>query len=307
MSKIKTLISLKKKNKDLIYPLGYNGFLNWMSDSMYLKLLFKSLMGYKLDLKNPVTFNEKLQWLKLHDRKNEYIGLVDKIEAKHIVGGIIGSDHIVPIIKIWKNAKQIDFDSLPNQFVLKCNHDQGSVIIVRNKEDIDKKKIVKFLTKCLKKNPYPGTREYPYKKIKPMVFAEKLLDANIVDYKFYCFHGEPLFLYCSKGLTEDHSLKIDFFDMEWNLMPFYRTDYNRLGKIPKPKKLGEMIKIAKELSKSIPFVRIDLFEVNDVVYFSEFTLYPASGFMPFVPNEYDKIIGDYLVLPMNKKEANKNG
>lgn len=305
MSKIKTFIGMLKTPGKMFFPLGCMGLLNWMPDSMYIKLLFRGEMGYKLNLKNPKSFNEKLQWLKIFDHKPEYRDWVDKITVKNIVQDKIGKEHVVPILGLWNNAANIPFDSLPDQFVLKCNHDQGSVIIVSNKNDINQQEIIHKLNKKLNRSIYNGTREYPYKLIKPMVFAEKYLGNSIIDYKFYCFNGEPRFLYCGQGLTTDHSLKIDFYDLDWKRMPFYRTDYHRLGDIPKPKHLDEMITIAKKLSKGIPFVRIDLFEINDVVYFSEFTLCPASGLMPFVPKEYDRIVGDWLDLPALRREETK--
>ena len=272
-----------------------------MPDSLFAKLSYRGIMGEKLNLHNPVTFNEKLQWLKVYDHRKEYSSYVDKLEAKKVIGDKIGVEHIVPILGVWDNAEKIDFNSMPDQFVLKCNHDQGSVILVHDKNTIDKSSIITTLNRKLKKNAYYGTREYPYKNICPKIFAEKYLGNNIIDYKFYCFNGEPRFLYCGQGLTEDHSLKIDFYDLDWNVMPFYRTDYKRLGNIEKPSCLKEMIEIARKLSKEVPFVRIDLFEIENTVYFSEFTLCPASGFMPFEPPKYDKIVGEWLVLP-NEKE-----
>lgn len=296
MSKIETLKRLLKSKEDIIGPLGDNGLLNWLSDSAYIRLLFKSKMGYKLNLKNPVTFNEKLQWLKLNDRSPIYVDLVDKLTVKNIISNKFGEEYVVPTYAIWDKAEDISFDSLPNQFVLKCNHDQGSVMIIKDKNEIDIDYIRNRYKKLLKRSPFPGTREYPYKCITPKVFAEKLLTEEIIDYKFYCFNGEPRFLYCGKGLTEDHSLAIDFYDMEWNQMPFYRTDYKRLGMIDKPKNFELMKNIARNLSEGVSFVRIDLFEVDNQVYFSEFTLCPASGFMPFEPKEHDTIVGGWLKI-----------
>ena len=297
MSKLATAISLLKNPYIFIMGLDKNGLLKWMPDSLFAKLSFHGMMGTKLHLDNPVTFNEKLQWLKVYDHREEYALYVDKIAAKKTVGDIIGYQHIVPTLGVWDKAEQIDFSSLPSQFVLKCNHDQGSVILVRDKNKINQTDIIKKLNSKLRENAYYGTREYPYKNIIPQVFAEKYLGDNIIDYKFYCFNGEPRFLYCGQGLTEDHSLKIDFYDLDWNVMPFYRTDYQRLGNIERPAHLDEMIEIARKLSKDVPFVRIDLFEIENTVYFSEFTLCPASGFMPFEPSEYDKIVGEWLSLP----------
>ena len=296
LKKFKTFLKLATGSHKFIASLGDNGLLNWMSDEQYTRLFYKELVGTELRLDPPITFNEKLQWLKLHDRQDRYVDLVDKIKAKEIVGNIIGTDHIVPLYKIWNSWEDISFDGLPDQFVIKCNHDQGSVTLVSDKSKIDMQALKKKYKRLLNRSPYPGTREYTYKLIKPAVFAEKYLGGNIIDYKFYCFGGEPKFLYCGQGLTTDHSLKIDFFDMNWNLMPFYRTDYHRLGLIPPPKHFDEMKDYARKLSIGTKFVRIDLFEVNDVVYFSEFTLYPASGCMPFYPKEYDKIVGEWIQL-----------
>ena len=278
----------------LIQILGTRRYLDWMPDEMYIKLTYKANMGKKLDLKHPNTFNEKLQYLKCYNHDETYTKLVDKLSAKEIIGNIIGDEHIIPTLGKWENAYDINFELLPNSFVLKCNHDQGSAIIVKNKNDFELKKAQDFLNSRLSMNWYYGTREYPYKNIKAMVFAEKMLDEKIIDYKFYCFNGEPKFLYCGQGMTNDHSLKIDFYDLNWKHMPFYRTDYDRLGDIERPLQLGEMIEIAKELSNGYSFVRVDLFDVGGKIYFSELTFCPASGFMPFVPEEYDEIVGNWL-------------
>ncbi|MBR3019131.1 MAG: glycosyl transferase [Clostridia bacterium] len=297
MSKLKSFFSVLKSGSQLAMTLDANHLTSWLSDEAFSKIAFKQMMGYELNLKNPSTFNEKLQWLKIYDHRPEYTDLVDKIKAKEIVGKKIGQEHIVPIYGAWKRAEEIDFDSLPDQFVLKCNHDQGSVILVPDKGAFDRASAVAELNKKLKRNNFYGTREFPYKNVPPRVFAEQYLQSNITDYKFYCFNGEPRFLYCGMGLTTDHSLKIDFFDLDWNLMPFYRTDYGRLGMVPRPDSLDEMIRIARILSAEVPFVRIDLFAVEGRVYFSEYTLYPAAGFMRFMPEKYDRIVGEWLELP----------
>lgn len=290
-------MKMLKNPYTFVIGLDINGLIKWMPDSMFAKLSYRGLMGEKLNLKNPKTFNEKLQWLKVYDHREDYTSLVDKLKAKQIVGSIIGSEHIVPCYGSWENAEQIDFDTLPQRFVLKCNHDQGSVILVSDKETLDKQKTIRYFDDKLKHNTYYGTREYQYKNIKPKVFAEEYLGQNIIDYKFYCFNGIPKFLYCGQDMSLGHMGKVDFFDLSWEPMPFYRTDYQRLGRIPKPYQLDEMIQIAYKLSKGVPFVRIDLFEIDNQIYFSEFTLCPASGYMPFVPKEYDRIVGDWLILP----------
>ena len=301
MSKVKTAIKMLKNPYTFIIGLDINGLTKWLPDSMFVKLAYRGLMGEKLHLDAPKTFNEKLQWLKVYDHRDEYTALADKLKAKEVVGKKIGNQHIVPCYGSWKNAEDIDFTSLPRSFVLKCNHDQGSVILVPDKETMDKNEAISFLNGQLKKNIYYGTREYQYKNIKPMIFAERYLAKDIIDYKFYCFNGIPKFLYCGQDMSSGHTGKVDFYDLNWKNMPFYRTDYQRLGQIPKPNKLDEMIEIAYKLSEGIPFVRIDLFEVENEIYFSEFTLCPASGYMPFVPKEYDRIVGDWLDLSNNRK------
>ncbi len=306
MSKIDSLCIYLHEPGKLVLTLGSKGLLNWMSDEAYIKLLFRGYMGKKPDLKHPKTFNEKLQWLKLYDHREEYTNLVDKLEAKIIIGQKIGDEHIVPIYGKWGSADEIPFEELPDQFVLKCNHDQGSTVLVPDKSKADRKEIISFLNYKLSRSTYPGTREYPYKNIPHYVFAEKYLQDDIIDYKFYCFQGEPRFLYCGMGMIGNHQGKVDYYDLDWKPMPFYRTDYERLGEVPRPACLQEMIDIARALSKGVPFVRIDLFEVSGRIYFSEFTLCPASGVMRFVPEEYDRITGDWLILPKcGKKDAKK--
>ncbi len=302
MSKLKTFFSLIKNPQKMIVPLDANHLLTWMSDETFSRLAFRGEMGYPLNLQHPETFNEKLQWLKINDHRPEYTGLVDKLKAKEIVGQMIGKEHIVPVYGDWKTADDIPFSELPDQFVLKCNHDQGSVILVKNKNTLDTSEVIRTLNKKLKRNTFYGTREYPYKDIEPRVFAEEYLQDDIIDYKFYCFQGEPQFLYCGMNMIGAHHGQVDFFDLDWNPMPFYRTDYDRLGSIPKPACLNELIDIARKLSKNVPFVRIDLFAIDNTIYFSEFTLCPASGFMRFVPEEYDRIIGKLLKLPVKRCE-----
>lgn len=290
------MIVMSDKLGFLLHGLDRRKMLPFIGDKLYVSLDYRLRTGKRLNLKNPVSFNEKLQWLKVYDHNPRYGELVDKILAKKKVGKIIGEQHIVPMYGMWNSTKDINWEKLPQQFVLKCNHDQGSVVIVSDKDNLDIQETNNFIENHLSHNNYYGTREYAYKNIRPMVFAEKFLGGSICDYKFYCFNGMPRFLYVGRGLTVDHSLKIDFFDMDWNNMPFYRTDYQRLGNIPKPKHFDEMQTIAKALAKGTKFVRIDLFEENDQVYFSEFTLCPASGYMPFEPEEYDEIIGSWLKL-----------
>ncbi|CEN21905.1 ATP-grasp fold amidoligase family protein [Paraclostridium sordellii] len=286
------------KNPYKIIPyMGRKGLLNWVKDETYIKLLYRSYEGKKLNLENPITFNEKLQWLKLNDRNPLYTQLVDKYNVRRYVEAKLGDKYLIPLIGVYDNVDEIDFEKLPKSFVLKCTHDSGSVIVCDDKSKLDFNLTKERLKKSLNRNFYYCNREWPYKYVKPKIVCEKMLDSQIIDYKIFCFNGEPKFLYVGQGLVSDHSLKIDFYDLDWNKMNFKRTDYENFdGYIERPKKLEEMVKIAKKLSKEITFVRIDLYEVEGKLYFSEFTFTPGGGYIPLSPSRYDKKLGDLLKL-----------
>ncbi len=289
--------------------LSSHNLLFWMSDRKILERLYYLKSGKKLNLNDPQTFNEKIQWLKLYNRKPEYSNMVDKFEAKKIVADKIGGEHIIPTINVWNKFQEIDFDSLPDQFVLKCTHDSGGLVICRDKSQLDIKKAKKKINKSLKRNYYYASREWPYKNVKPRIIAEKFMtdeanSASLIDYKFYCFDGQPKFLYISKGLENHSTASISFVSLDWEFEPFRRNDFKPFDELPpKPKKFDEMIKIAKKLSAGMSFVRVDLYEINNQVYFSELTFSPCSGLMPFDKEEYDKIIGDMLTLPETGKKS----
>ena len=274
-----------------------------MSDEEYITRKFKATIGENPDLNNPKTFNEKLQWLKLYDRKPICTTMVDKYEAKRYVAGIIGEEYIIPTLGAWDNFDEIDFDSLPNQFVLKCTHDSGGLVICRDKKTLNLKKARKKIEKSLKRNFYYTSREWPYKNVKPRIIAEKYMEDTsnkdgLVDYKFYCFGGEAKFLYVSQGLENHATASISFLTTEWEFAPYERTDYKPLDKLPqKPVNFEKMKDICRVLAKDIPFLRVDLYEINGQIYFSELTFTPAAGFMKFKNPEHDKEIGDMLELP----------
>ena len=286
-----SLIVLKLMNTSLfnLYP-----------DKLYLKLKYRLIMGEKLDLINPKTYNEKLQWLKLYDRNPLYSQLVDKYEVRKYIKEKIGEEYLIPLIGVYNSFEEIDFTKLPSKFVLKCTHDSGSVVVCSNKESLNINKIQLDINKALKRNFYYYGREWPYKNVIPRVVCEEMLDSQIIDYKIFCFNGKPKFLYVGQGLVSDHSLKIDFYDLNWNIMNFKRTDYDNFDeKLNKPIRFDEMLKIAETLSENIPFVRIDLYEVDDKIYFSEFTFTPAGGYLPFDPIIYDREVGNLLILPLS--------
>ena len=275
-----------------------DSFWRRIDDETFLKFEYKAWMGKTLHLNPPVTFNEKIQWLKLHDRKPIYTVLVDKYEVRNYIKEKIGEKYLVPLIGVWEKSEDVDFNALPNQFVLKPTHTSGNVFICRNKADIDEKKIKKMLDEWLKREYYWGNREWPYKNVQPRLIAEKMIDSNIVDYKFYCFDGEPKLLYLSQGLEDHSTAAISFFDLNLKKLPFGRSDYRPFDtEVIRPSNFDEMINIAKILSKGFPFVRVDLYSVNNKIYFSELTLHPCAGYMPFQPEEYDRKLGDMLKLP----------
>lgn len=272
-----------------------------LTDKMYIKTRYKLVFNKKINLKNPTTFNEKLQWLKLYDRNPEYTKMVDKYEAKEYVSNIIGKKYIIPTLGVWKNFEDIDFSKLPNQFVLKCTHDSGGLVICKDKSKLNINEAKRKITKSLKKNYFYAEREWPYKNVKPKIIAEQYMvddsGMKLKDYKFFCFNGiAQTILVCS---NRNGSFKnTNFYDINWNLQPFTRENHkNNNEQIKKPKNLDEMITIAEKLSKDIPFVRVDLYEINRKVYFGELTFYPSSGFEGFEPEEWDKKLGNMLELP----------
>ena len=275
------------------------------NDELYLKLSYYCDFREKLNLNNPQTFNEKLQWLKIHNRRDEFTDMSDKAVAKKIAASYMGDEFIVPTYGVYEHFEDIDFNNLPDQFVLKCTHNSGGTVICRDKSVFNKKEAKKILNRCLSKNPFWTTREYPYKNIKPRIIAEKFLDdgktkeSGLTDYKFFCFNGEVFFLYVSQGLEDHSTAGISFFDLKGNRLPFKRSDFHPIKNFTVPTNFSDMINVVKKTAKQInvPFIRIDLYEVYGHLYFSEFTFFPCSGVLPFEPEEWDKKIGDLLILP----------
>lgn len=286
------------KPKNLIVSLMQRNIIK-ISDEKFLKLLYKMKFKKNLNLDHPKTFNEKIQWLKLYDRKDKYTIMSDKYAAKEYVSNIIGEEYIIPTIGVWDKFENIDFSGLPKQFVLKCTHDSGTVIICKDKARLDISKIRKKVKKNLKRNYYYTGREWPYKNIKPRIIIEKYMEdsEDPKDYKFMCFNGKVKCSFVCSDRRGKDGLKVDFYDLQWNKMPFQRHYPNSKIDIPKPKNYALMIDLAEKLSKEIPFLRVDFYEFNDKVYFGELTFFPGSGFEEFTPSEYDEILGNMLELP----------
>lgn len=272
-----------------------------MPDSLYLKCLFKKKMGAKLNLRNPQTFNEKLQWLKLHDRKPEYTTMVDKYAAKKYVADKIGEQYIIPTLGVWDKYEDIDFNKLPNQFVLKCTHDSGGLVVCKDKSKLDLGAAERKINESLKNNYYYYWREWPYKNVPPRIIAEKYLDDNgnvPVDYKVYCFNGVPYKVMLCLDRDKAEATKFYSFDKEWNLLR-----HNKWGKeapgdftLPKPASLDQMFEFAAILSRDIPFLRVDFYEVKGSLYFGELTFYPDSGFDNAIAPEIDLMYGNMIEL-----------
>lgn len=277
------------------------GFYNLMSNEKYLKKCFKCYLGYPLNLDNPRTFNEKLQWLKLYHRNSQYTTMVDKVAAKEYVANQIGQEYIVPNIDVWNSPEAIDFDKLPEQFVLKCNHNSGEgMYICTDKSNMNIDKVRRNLRKGYRENYYLRGREWPYKNVPRQILAEVLLqpeDGEIKDYKFMCFNGKVKCSFVCSERFSNEGLRVTFFDRDWNIMPFERLFPKSAQPIPKPYNYEKMIELAEVLAKDIPFVRVDFYEVNKKIYFGELTLSPGNGFEGFTPLEWDYKLGSWIELP----------
>lgn len=285
----------------LLVRLGKNSFLKKMSDEKFLKMIFKDVMGYPLNLENPQTYNEKLQWLKINDRKPIYTTMVDKYEVKKYIAERIGEEYVIPTIGVWERFEDIDFDALPEQFVLKCTHDSGGLVICRDKSKLDKKAAEKKIKRCLKRNYFWSNREWPYKDVKPRIIAEPYMEDSVThdlrDYKFFSFDGETKAMFiATERASQSEETKFDFFDMEYNHLPFTNGHPNAEVLPQKPQNFDLMHALADKLSKGIPQIRIDFYEVNGTVYFGEMTFFHWSGLKPFKPAEWDNNFGNWIDL-----------
>lgn len=275
------------------------GMLNLLSDRMHVSMKYRLSMGHPLNLKNPQTFTEKLNWLKLYDHDPRYPGIVDKWEVMHFVKRRIGEEYCVPKLGVWDRFDQIRFDALPNQFVLKCTHDSGGVVVCKDKAAFDREAAREKLECSLKKNYYWLSREWPYKQIKPRILAEQYLEDSVCkslpDYKFFCFDGEPKFLFVATGRSEGQTC-FDFFDAEYRWIPVRQHYPNAATPPKKPQCFEEMLELSRKLSAGFKHVRVDFFQVNGKVYFGEMTLTHFAGYHPFQPESYDAFFGQYLHL-----------
>ncbi len=277
--------------------------LSFLPDKLYLRLFYFSTTGRWIDFKNPKGFNEKLQWLKVNDRHWEYGKLVDKLAVRDHIKEILGEEYLFPLLGSWGAFDAIDFDALPNQFVLKCNHDSGSTKIIKDKASLTEKEykeLKAFFTKRLCRDFFHAGREYPYKGIKPCIVAEALMthdgdkEKSIEDYKFFCFNGEPKVMFVATDRSTD--CKFDFFDMDFNHLDIVNIHPNADKPIEKPALFEEMKEIAAKLSRGMKQVRIDLYELNGKIYFGEYTFFHGGGFQLFQPEKWERQLGDWIDL-----------
>ncbi|KAB2332604.1 ATP-grasp fold amidoligase family protein [Bacillus mesophilum] len=300
ISKIKRLMD---NPQDFLIRISHLSIFNTLPDSVFLNMLYKIYTGKSLNLESPKTFNEKLQWLKLYDRNSFYTNLVDKYEVRKYIAETIGEEYLISLIGVWDKFDDIDFESLPEKFVLKCTHDSGGMVICTDKGKLDIELAKKKITKSLNRNYFFQCREWPYKNLTPKIICEKYMvdesGKELKDYKIFCFNGEPEVIQVDFNRFIEH--KRNFYDKKWGLLPTairYPNDPKTL--ISKPKRLNDMLNLARVLAKNYPFVRIDFYSINSRLYFGEMTFYPEGGVGKFKPDNYDAIFGEWLELPTTK-------
>lgn len=303
------IIKILKNPMYLLVKLDNKGIIR-LNDELYLKLKYKWILEKKLNLKEPSTFNEKLQWMKINYKDSKYSDMVDKYKAKEIVKKIeIENDdiHIIPTLGIYNKFDEINFEELPQQFVIKCTHDSGSYKIIKNKNNIDYEKLKKYYNKKLNQNFYYDSREWPYKNIKPKIIIEKFMDdtvhSELVDYKFQCFYGKVDNIFVCVDRDKESGVKYHYFDKNWKYLNYcpYPGINERNINIAKPKYLDRMLEIVERLAAGIPEVRVDLYIIDEKIYFGEFTFFTDGGFDTTITENADKIIGNRFKLPAKNK------
>lgn len=299
-----TLYKFVMKSEVRFSILAGLGMLNNVPHEQFLKMAYKANMGKKLDLENPKAYTEKLQWLKLYDHRPEYTQMVDKYAVKQYVTERIGEQYVIPLLGVWDCVEDIKFDALPNQFVLKTTHDSGGIIVCKDKCEFDIDAAKKKLKYFHKRNYFNRNREWPYKNVPHRIIAEQYMEDShyqeLRDYKFFTFGGQPKVLYIVQGRGRGEPTVADFFDMDFNHLPF-TIDHDTAADPPqKPEKFEEMKKLAAKLSEGTPQLRVDFYEVDGKVYFGEMTFFHCSGLHPFYPECWDRRFGDWVKLPQKK-------
>lgn len=293
------------KNPKSFGIIALNRLGQWIPDRLYLKMKFPLLMGYPLNLNNPKTFAEKLQWLKLYDRKPVYHQMVDKVESKAYIDSVIEPGYTIPTLGVYNSFEEIDWDGLPQQFILKATHDSGSYFIVKDKDNVDKKKCKEQLYIHWEKDYYKAHKEWQYKGLKSRIIAEPLIanPKELREYKFFCFNGEPkIYQTC---YDRDNSLGgaiLNFYDINHRLLDIHDAGHTRQSDvvIPEPQQFENMMELCRALAKDMYFLRVDFYEVGDTLYIGELTLHENAGYCPFKPDHWNYTLGEWLKLPIDK-------
>ena len=299
---------IRKINKFIANPkvrfsyLNFLGLYNHVPDKLFLKKAYRVNMGKKLDFENPKTFNEKLQWLKLYNRKQEYTMMVDKYKVRTYIAKQLGEEYLIPLLGVWDDPDEIEFDKLPNQFVLKCNHNSGlGMCICKDKSNLDIEKVKKELKKGLKQNYYLTSREWPYKEVPRKIICEKYMTdesgEELKDYKFYCFNGKVRVLGIYSDRNKNCPTKADYYDEHFQWLNLTWGYQHANARPEKPKKFDEMVEISEKLSQGMPEVRVDLYLCREKIYFGELTFFDGSGFDKIEPVKWDYKLGQWIDLP----------
>lgn len=309
--KVQNEIIFELEQKNIFYLSGIyqeiHECIKCIDDEFFLKNLFNARMGYDLDLENPMTLCEKLQWLKLFDRNPLYTTMVDKYEVKKYVEEVIGSQYVIPALGVWDKFTDIDFNKLPNRFVLKWTHDSGSIVVIQNKAELNQNEIKTKLDERMGQNYFYFKREWPYKNVKPRIIAEAYIDTlgkpDSIEYKVTCFNGKVGFVTICKGIAHS-SFDVrtnDSYTVNFEHMPWYAYYKNSTDEIRKPECWNELISLSEKLAVNIPYVRVDWYIEDGQLYFGEMTFYTWGGFIEFTPPEWDLKLGECLRLPKNSK------
>lgn len=308
-SKIKNAIRLVLDSDYRTFVMASFGYGKNISSEELLKRIYRARFGRELNLENPVMYTEKLQWMKLYDHRPEYTRMVDKYAVKDYIAEKIGSEYVIPLLGVWDRVEDINFDQLPGQFVLKTTHDSGGIVICKDKDSLDLSAVKKKLRFHLNREYYSRNREWPYKNVPHRIIAEAyMVDSHhkeLRDYKFFTFGGVPKVLYIAQGRGRGKQTYADFFDMEFNHLPF--TIDHDMAPVPpeKPANFELMKELAAKLSAGTPQLRVDFYEADGNVYFGEMTFFHCSGMAPFYPEEWDHIFGDWVTLPPKRVEEIK--
>lgn len=299
--RLKNFVADPSKRK--MYIIKILDRINSMPDREYIERIFAAQMGYHPNLSDPKTLCEKLNWMKLNDRRPEYTDMADKYEVKQIVAERVGKKYVIPLLGAWDRFEEIDFDKLPEAFVLKCTHDSGSIVIVKDKRRFNKNAAAEAFRRSMKADCFRESREWPYKDVRRRIIAEPYYDSlgkrDSVEYKLTCMNGKVKFTTICTGIAhaafEDRNN--DHFDRDWKRLDF-SVNYKSSGKqIEKPYFMDEMIEVAEKLADGIPYVRVDFYVIDGQIKFGEMTFFTWSGFMKFDPPEWDEILGSWMKLP----------